>query len=140
MRDKAREKESGVSRDAGGSGRMQKREAPIRRCAAPLAAHWPLRCTAHGSCCRSIKWTPSWLAFRPSAGATIALALPTHCARFIARQTLAGDWSPAGRPGLSAPAAVGHRHYWRRTAGHGQAGRPTHARMLRSAHAAVVHI
>ena len=62
---------------------MQKREAPIRRCAGPLAAHWPLCCTTHGSCCRSIKWTPNWLAFRPGAGATIALALRTEEAALL---------------------------------------------------------
>ena len=60
----------------------------FRSCAAPLAAHSPLRCTAHGSCCRSIKWMPSWLAFRPGAGATIALALRSR--RFLASVITAG--------------------------------------------------
>jgi len=67
MRDKARERRNRTFREtpaeAGG----------CRSRRLPFAA--ALRCTARGSCCWSIKWTPNWLPFRPDAGATIALAL-----------------------------------------------------------------
>ena len=89
----------------------QKQEAPILRRAAPLAAHSPLRCTARGGCCWSIKWTPSWFPFRPDAGASIALAL-----RGIVRSALlpyAGAAVPAilpmGVPTDLAQQSAGHQ-------------------------------